>query len=235
MVGTDGRGADDLEEVGDGPDQRAVRALQFGVAAVIVALVVGLLVYRAVDDDDGGSQQARTEAADRKGSGERVRGGQRTTTTADPAVPQLRWPAEVAFRPAALGRLRQGPEDVKDPPEPGVYLFSDFDGWHLWLVRGPGVESVHGTVTSNDEMATAVAEPKRSDGSVDVDDKQFRFDLPGDVAVSAVVFNPGFYARTLVFDLQGPNGPLRPDQVHLGWGRAAATSMPVVVEKRPST
>ncbi len=190
---------------------KLIRWAQIGLAALIVVVVLGVVIAK-LGGDDGTSSQ---------GSG--GSSGQET------GPKKASWPANVGGRPPKLGTRGQAAPKVEPGAAPGIYLWSDYDGWHLWVVKGPGVPAISGTLTSNDKVAKAVlATP--SVGSVTTKDKVVTYLLPTDAPIVGVDFNPGFYAKQLVFTLNGPDGPVDQALVHVG-RKAEKAPYPLVIVK----
>lgn len=139
------------------------------------------------------------------------------------------WPDSVAGRPQGLGENGQTAAEVTPNTTPGVYLWSGFDGWHLWVVGGDGVQGVRGTITSTVEIGQAMLSAP-GQGSVSVDGRTITFDLTSDAEVAGVDFEPGFYSKRLTVKLSDADGPLSPSTVTLG-PSTTATRMPVVIDK----
>jgi hypothetical protein len=110
------------------------------------------------------------------------------------------WPVVYSLRAGGLG-AQGSPAAQVDPKEaPGVYLWNDFYGWHLWIVTGEGVGRVTGTVTS-DQSFDKAALATSNVGSIKADSKTIRFSLPADAKVVGIDFAPGFYATRLKVDV----------------------------------
>lgn len=126
------------------------------------------------------------------------------------------WPPSVNGRPAGLGPMGQSAADVEPTVDPGVYLWSDFDGWHLWVVAGEGVPAeVNGSLASNDALASLdLAVP--DSGSATLDGEVGQFSVPTASSVAGVDFSTGFYAEELDVTLEGPDGPLDATLIHVG-------------------
>lgn len=139
------------------------------------------------------------------------------------------WPASISGRPAGLGENGQTAAEVTPDAKPGVYLWSGFDGWHLWVVPGEGVRDVKGTITSTVDIAKASLSAP-GNGSVTTSGHTVTFDLATDAAVTGVDFEPGFYAKELEVTLEGADGRLSPSVVTLGQD-TPAKAVPVVIEK----
>lgn len=198
------------------------------IALAVLALVVVALVIVALND--GGDDAATTtlppisapatsapEATSPEGGGE---------------APRAEWPLELSGRPRGLGERNQPATEVQVAPgtASAVYLWSDFDGWHLWAVGG-ALPPIRGTLSSNDTIAKAdLAVP--GVGSVTPADKAISFELPGDAPLSGIDFNPGFFAQQLVLTLEGPDGPLPLELIRLGEAGAEAP-FPLVFDKAP--
>lgn len=139
------------------------------------------------------------------------------------------WPGIVSSRPVGLGTTGQLAEEVTPDAEPGAYLWSDFDGWHLWVVFGPGIESVSGTISSDEDISKAVLTPLTS-GDFAAEGKELTFDLSGEAPLSGIDFEPGFFAERLELTLDGPDGPIDVGLVTQG-SEGEVTALPLVVEK----
>ena len=140
------------------------------------------------------------------------------------------WPAEVSGRPSGLGEEHQSAADVTPDAAPGVYVWSGFDGWHLWVVDGADVGGVTGTITSDEGITEAVLSAPGA-GSVAVDDDTISFQLPGDVALAGVDFSPEFFTKQLTIELTDAAGePLPVEVVHLG-SDGTAEAVPVGIDK----
>ena len=138
------------------------------------------------------------------------------------------WPAQISLRPDGLGGERDTAADVKPTAAPGVYIWSSFDGWHVWVVNGGDVAGVKGTITSSDRIKRATSSAPKA-GTVTHHGKTVAFDLDGSAKVAGVDFEPGF-SHHLVITLDGPDGPVAVKVVHLGHD-AMAKAVPVVIDK----
>lgn len=139
------------------------------------------------------------------------------------------WPDAVSGRPEGLGDNGQTAAEVTPNAKAGVYLWSGFDGWHLWVVRGDGVQGVKGTIESSVDVGRATLSAP-GQGKVSVDGHTITFDLTSDSELVGIDFEPGFYSKKLTVDLEEADGPVAPATVTLG-PKTAATSMPVVIDK----
>lgn len=210
----------DEEQTMGMPRAKAVRIAQ--VCLVVLALlVVGVVLLTRGGDSssDGSSKDDKTSTSDDGG---------------DKGSSKPVFPAEIGGRPAGLGARGEKAPDVKvgEDTKPGVYLWSDYDGWHLWVVNGEGVPPVKGTITSNDDIAKATAAVPGA-GTVKADGKVVTFDLPAQPGLVGVDFNPGFFAENLVFTLDGPDGPVPEDVVFLG-SKSVQAPYPLVIAKSTS-
>lgn len=145
---------------------------------------------------------------------------------------KVAWPESVGGRAPGLGEVNTPAAKVDVSAKPGVYAWSDFDGWHLWVVHGAGVGAVRGTISSDEDLDKAVS-ARDGAGSVRLDGKTATFELPASPALVGVDFQPGFFAKRLTFDLTDADGkPIDASLVTLGRGKAA-TVVPVEVRKVP--
>jgi hypothetical protein len=202
---------------GDEDDARkrakAVRTAQ--IALVVVVVVIGAIVLLTRGGDDGGSGKATSSDAT---SSDAAGGGGKTGPG---------FPADLQRRPAALGKNGQAAPDVTPSAQakPGIYIWSDFDGWHLWVVNGEGVPEVHGTVIGNKSLAkVALAVPGAGTvapaiASIDQAQSRSTFVLPTQPGLVGIDLNPG-YSTTVTFDLTDQTGKvIDPKLVFLGSGR----------------
>lgn len=200
-----------------GPNQ-AVRIAQIGLVALAV-LIVGVVLIVKTQDDDGGSSK---ESADPGAS-----------TTVAPGPAKEAWPAAVGGRPAALGERGQLAPQVTVAPgtAPGIYIWNDFDGWHMWSVGGAELPEVSGTMQSSDAISQAdLAVP--GVGTVEKNDKVATFTIPAGVPLGGIDFNPGFFGKSMTFTLNGPDGPIDPALVHLG-ANAEQAPFPLTIAYGP--
>lgn len=139
------------------------------------------------------------------------------------------WPEAVDGRPEGLGGEKETAAEVTPEAKPGVYLWNSFDGWHLWVVNGDGIEGLTGTISSNDDLVGAESSAPDA-GTVSVSGKTVTFDLSGDAAVAGVDFDPGF-ASKLTFELETADGEVTAAQVFTGSGSEPVDSIPVIIDK----
>lgn len=139
------------------------------------------------------------------------------------------WPAALDGRPEGLGGEKETAAEVTPSAEPGVYIWNSFDGWHLWIVNGEGLDGLTGSITSNDDIVSASSSNPDA-GTASVDDKKITFDLDGGDALAGVDFDPGF-AKKLTFDLETADGEVSADLVFTGAKSAPVSSIPLVVDK----
>lgn len=207
----------------DAPGDDAAPALprKYLVAAQVGLVVLAVLVVGVVLIAKGGDDGNSTAKPGGGGGA-----GEVTTKAAKPA-----WPAAMTGRPPALGKNGQTASEItaSATAKPGIYVWGDFDGMHLWVVKGGGVPLVSGTIESNDEMQKAVSAIEGA-GDVTIEGKRASFRLPGEAPIEGVDFNPGFYGSKVVILLNGPDGPIDPALVHFG-KKAVQAPYPLVIEK----
>lgn len=130
-------------------------------------------------------------------------GGTGTSATTEPGKPApgtRHWPAAVYGRPKAFGARGDAPPASAGSLDPGYYVWSDFDGFHVWLVGGSDADAV--TVTMDDPYNKAEA----VGGSVDLTTAKNSFTLRRGSASEEVVgvdFSPGFYAKNIIVAVDG--------------------------------
>lgn len=205
------------DDTGGMPREKAVRIAQIGL--VVLALIVVAIVLIS----KGGGDDAKDAS----------NGDKTKTTTADgkPApTGKADWPVTLRGRPPALGKTKDPATDVKAGGPAGIYLWSDFDGWHLWVVGGGNVpKSLSGTLTSSDNLDKAVLAVPDT-GTVTKSGKTATFTLPTDKPISGLDFNPGFFAKQISVTLQGPDGPVDAKLIKIG-SKGAPAPTPLVISK----
>ncbi len=206
---------DDLWLADDGPRGQIPPIVIVLAAVAVLGVIIVLLATRGGNDDD--------PAASGDGSAQVADGGDGATTTTVKRGPA--WPKVVQGRPAVFGQLREPITSVKPDAAPGVYLWLDFDGWHLWIVDPSGKAAARGTLVSGQDFGTAqTAVP--GEGTVTVAGKNLDFDVSTVNAKAAgVTFNLGFYATDLTVTLQGSDLPL------LLGAKAQPSPVPTVITK----
>lgn len=142
------------------------------------------------------------------------------------------WPASLGVRPAAVGGPADPIASVTPKGGPAVYVWSDFSGFHLWVVPGGDIGAVSGTIKFDDDLAAATLAVPGA-GTLTKGSDQVTFELPADRPVVGIDFSPGFYAGRLEIELRDADGPLAPGDVRIGGQAIPAESMPVVIQKVP--
>ncbi len=137
----------------------------------------------------------------------------------DPPVQRANeWPLELDGRPALFKGKRFAARDMTDPPGPGLYLWQDFQGWHLWVVRGAGIEGPTGVIASDVEFRRAdVNGDTGAGGSIQADGRTIRFDFTESTdTVVGIDFGPGIAATTIVIEAAQDGVPLDSRALKLG-------------------
>ena len=217
----------DIWEGGEAEEARhhqRVRTIQIVLGTIVVLVIGGVLIAKITHHTSDASAAHKRPPATSSGSSSTTTGSTKTGSTS--AVPH--WPASVNGRPLTLGTRGQTADKVAVKAAPGVYVWSDFDGWHLWVVGGSNIPAIAGTMTSNSEVAKAV--PAVPGASVTKNGKVVSFVLPTGSPITGVDFNPGFFAHQVVITVNGPTGPLDAKVVRLG-RKATQAPFPLVIEK----
>lgn len=197
-----------------------------GAAIVILVVVAAAVISQGGDDPPTRVAGTEVSAPSRAGKGSTTT----TTTSTVPVSTKPTWPPTALGRPAALGPSGTAPEAVPADAPPGVYVWSDFDGWHLWMVNGEGVTGVQGAVVSDDEIVKADL-AAAGVGERTITNNVIQFDLPADVRVSGLDINPGFYAKQLRFRFEGPDGEYPAATIKTGGLATPVTALPLILEK----
>ena len=186
-------------------------------------LIVGAVVLvKNGDKKDSDSKSSDSSSQTAAGGG--------STGNTKPAAPQYVWPEDVGGRPPAFGTFNDTPAEAKGGADPGVYIWSDYDGWHLWVQNGGDIRGVSGTIAGNDNIASVDVSPL-SGGTATKAATVITFDLKDSDPIVGLDFNPGFYAVKLDFAINGPDGPIPASAIHLGKKMVPPTATPVSIQK----
>lgn len=213
---------DDSDGPWEDPDDR--RAISPVLIAVAIVAVLGVLAILLVSQrNDGKKSTTKRPARSEQRSEGDGRGTPDGPTVTSPPTPQ--WPNDVLYRPAVFGKTGE-PVKEKTDAKAGVYIWSDFDGWYVFVVDPSGKAAARGTLVSSDEVATSDLVVQGA-GSADAEGRRINFDFSTVSGPSAgMVFNPGFYASTILVDLDGDDLP-----VFLGQNQVPAPSKSVTITK----
>lgn len=143
-------------------------------------------------------------------------------------VKERAWPATIDNRPGGLGE-GDTTEGAVPTASPGVYVWSDLGGWHLWIVNGEGVDGLTGSITSTDPIVSAEMSTA-SDGTVSIDDKELNLELKGEAPVEGITFDPGF-SHHLDFNLETASGPVPDELIFLGADAENPSEAPLSLDK----
>lgn len=202
-------------------DRPRINPLQAGLVALVAIALVIFLVAR---QDDGDSDNKTTAAPTTAPPATSVV----TATTAGGA--STRWDPATQSKPALLGPSNTTTEQVPADAPPGAYLWSDFNGWHLWIVADASLAGAVATVTADKGLARANA--VGTTGTATIDGDRVTFAASDGTRVAALDFQPGFYARYFTLDIVGSDGNrIAPMLVHSGGSAASPPAMPLVVTK----
>lgn len=147
-----------------------------------------------------------------------------TTSPAPAPTGEPSWPAAVQGRPAAFGTDGDAPPAQAGDLAEGIYVWSDFKGWHVWFVGGKTSDATV-TVSGNGDLTPTPA----GDGADLEADGADRFTVGRGTADQQVVgadFNAGFYVSEITITVAG-DLPLR-----TGAGAAPASS-PLTLRYQP--
>ena len=201
----------------DAQRKRYVLMAQIGLVVLSLIIVAIVLVTNGKDSDSSKSDDKTTTTVEGSADGKDSE--------------KAAWPKAVEGRPPTLGKRGQTADKVDaSKAKPGVYVWSDFDGWHMWVVGGKGMpERLTGTLTSNDELSRAdVVTPDT--GTVDIKGQEATFDLDTTKGLTGLDFSTGFFGRRLVFTFEGPDGPIDTRLIVTG-SKSTPSTYPLVIDK----
>lgn len=232
-------GADDAESDFDdeelwGPSDRAAtpvdKRIIFGVVGVVAVLILGFVVFgggsSSSDGGDDASTKTSTDGKGETGGGSTQVTSQRapynatgiTPTTLPPGAEPTGcgdWDSAFNFPPAEITE--------------GVYIWSDFEGWHV-RVAGTAVPELSGSVTG--QYMPPLQGQTEGIVSVTPDEagKRLTFSMaPGGEPVG-FDFSAGCNQKELTFDLTTEGTSVPFEQIHLG-SRGAVKEYPLVARR----
>ncbi|MCU1452087.1 MAG: hypothetical protein JWN46_233 [Acidimicrobiales bacterium] len=216
-------GWEDDEPSGPEPDHERSRNPRViwiaGGAVLVVAVIIVAVVLSRSSKNTSSSTSSTTTAP-----------GGKTTKTSN----KLAWPGAVAGRPVEFGKRGDGPDKAKALAAPGVYIWNDFDGWHVWVVKGAGTEKVKVQVASDKPLVGATVVGTAPTGLVKTPDR-VTFDFSTTTAhVSGLNINLGFFGKSVIISVDGGSGPLDTKLIFRGSKRVPATTNPDVEQKLPA-
>jgi hypothetical protein len=158
----------------------------------------GLVVVLVILFARGGSKSDDSTAKDP--SATTVAGSSATTAAGDA---KRYWPSAVNGRPVAFGQQLDQPPATLGDVTPGLYVWSDYDGWHLWYARAADGPELQGTLVSGGNVEKAL--PENAAGvELKVEGTTVTFTLgKAGQAVSGITMNPGFYSDRVKITLDG--------------------------------
>lgn len=171
-------------------------------AVVAGGIVVLLALFFVFGRDGGNVDSARKEGAQADGSGENVE------ADAENEKPNRSWPVELKWKPMELGVREESVHDVPPDVAAGVYVWSDFDGWHTWIVDPAAVGITSGRVRTDSEFGSAELVDEGA-GAFTRNDSVLEFDFGGlEQRVTGFRYNPGFFTSKVTYEFDGVSPPV---------------------------
>lgn len=168
------------------------------VLGLVVAVLLAAFVGVALTTDPAADDRQLTDVVD-----EGIQGCERGN-----------WPREVFGRPQTL----------TENPAAGVYVWLDFEGWH---VRAAGGTPVTGQVFVTGKSIV----PLDAGGTaVDVLPNSLSFELDGTDATTGLDFSVGCDFHVITFDVRGERGAVPTGQIWVGQ-RSGATANPFIYQR----
>lgn len=194
------------------------------VAVAVVLVLVFVFGRRDGSSDDGAKpKDTSTEAAPAGGGDD---GGQGSDAPTPTTAPASTWPDEMKWKPMITGDRDQGLDAVPPEVPAGLYIWSDFQGWFVWVVDPGGKAGAKGRISTNSEFGSAEL-VEGATGEFVRNDTQLEFDFTGvGERATGFRFNQGFFTNTVIIDLDGDDVP-----VFMG-NDATPLSPPFVLEKK---
>lgn len=229
---------DDLDDLwlptagddGDGPHRSHRVRIALGVVCLSVAALAAFLVLTGDDEPD---QRAvgKAVSAEPKVDASVLSSAEDAPAPAAGAIGLV--PSTVPE--GAVVKCGNWDEAVNFEPQEmtdGVYIWSDFQGWHVRSV-GPSVGTVTGKISGSVRPNLFdQPEPERVDASGPEDGTEIYFTIrPGDTP-EGFDFSAGCTQQALGFDLKSDAEPIDPALVHLGT-KGGVTAVPFIVSRVP--
>lgn len=240
---TGGAGAADLDADlwgppsgnGNGTDLRVVVV----VIGVVIILGLGFVLF------DGGSESSSSTSKTTGTASTLVPPAADVASTApgDDATTQLTSqsaPDDAAtLTPSTLpaGAVPRGCGDwdaafnvAPDEVTEGVYIWSDFEGWHVRLA-GDAPGSIAGSVSG--QVLPELYSPPDAPGvetTIDEGANRLSFELTGGDQPVGIDFNAGCEQQALTFELTSDGAPVPVEQIHLG-KRGVVVELPLVARR----
>lgn len=188
-----------------------------GAAALLLIVVIFVVARNASDSEESQGPESATDGGSPDGGSD-----------SGPAVEQ--WTRSVVGSPEVFSGAEPAPD-----AQPGVYVWVDFDGWHLRVVKGEGVGQVSGEITGSDEpilKGMVAADPS----AATVEGKVLRFDLPAEgKPITGFDFSSNFYGGRIVLRAEGPDGLLPRDLILTGSNAEPAGGNPAIFQRSTRT
>ena len=203
------------------------RTVIIAVAVAVVLVIIGFVVLGGDDSGNegptasGGGTSAAADGGTTQITSQQAPFGAKvlTPTTLPPgAVPRGCGTWDTAFN--------NPPKEVVD----GVYVWSDFDGWHVRLA-GPTLSSVSGTVRG--QYLPALQSPATAAGvtvTPDAAGKRLVFELEAGEQPVGFDFSAGCDQKELTFDLVAAGAAVPLERIHLG-SKGVVEEVPIVARR----
>jgi hypothetical protein len=199
-----------------------------------VLVLAGLLVLGACSS--GSDKKAKSTS-----SGEdttTVDSGGSAAPTTKPQGKRLKWTVPVVGVPTPFKDGDGAPTIEMVPGEkakPGVYYFESYDGWHVRIVRGDGVNDVHGLITgqAGKKGGASLINVTGADPSVaKVNGSDFEFNVPAGDGNVSIDFNLNPNTRLSQVTFNSANGPIDVTKIYLGGTEKSPLENPITITKQ---
>ncbi|WP_426570848.1 hypothetical protein [Aquihabitans sp. McL0605] len=210
------------------PDRRPVdRRLIYAAIGVVAVIALAFVLFGGNDGSSDGTDAASgTKTSNGEGAVTQL------TSQVAPYNAQNITPSTLPAGAVSTGcgdwdsAFNFPPKEVAD----GVYIWSDFQGWHVRLA-GTAVSSLRGSVTG--QYVPALQSPTTAQGvKVTKDDlgKALKFDLVAGEKPVGFDFSAGCRQKELTFDLTSNGTSVAPETIHLG-SRGVVKEFPLVARR----
>ncbi len=193
-------------------------------------MVAIFLIARSSSDSSSSAKATSSDAGSSNSSS--------GTSSATPTTKQkaTTWPQPISLAPALFSEGGyQGGYATSDPAagvpsKPGVYFWESYDGWHVRVVPGEGVDirSVVVSVPAGIRFKGVTGAVGPDAAHVEANQVSFDASTSG---TSGFDFNVDFYAKEVTLTANGPDGPAPPAAVLLGKTAAPTLSNPITFKK----
>jgi hypothetical protein len=230
---------------GGGLSESQRKALPIVAAAAALLLIVVIFVVSRSSDSSTNKSTASSDSSQvASGGGDATTAPGGTTATGSTTTakkPQAKWSNGLVGSPLVF-RDPQGNASTDPQPgktaKPGVYFWEAYDGWHVRIVKGDGVDKVDGLVTGvqNKQGAKIVKVTGADPGVAKVEGGNVSWQVPaGGNGIVGIDFTLDPSTKEAALTLNGENGSLDVKKVYIGSSTKNPPTNPITFVKKSAS